>query len=102
MEKPQNVQSLGVSLTLNAKQWGTLKGGPSGQNPPLRQVFGPQPKVITKQVDKHEHMAEPDTKYDTQLMVTREEQNQKVNIANSEMGHVGSIEGNKKEVYASW
>ena len=90
--------ALGVSLTLDAKQWGTLKGGPSGQNPPSRQVFGPQPKVINEQVDKHEHVTEFDPKDDIQPTVTCEEQNQKVDIANSEMGHMESIERNKKEV----
>jgi hypothetical protein len=29
---------LGISLTLDAKQWETQKGGSSGQNPPVRQV----------------------------------------------------------------
>ena len=95
-EAAERAIALGVSLTLDAKQWGTLKGGPSGQNPPSRQVFGPQPKVINEQVDKHEHVTEFDPKDDIQPMATCEEQNRKVNIANSEMGHVESIERNEK------
>ncbi|KAF8229203.1 hypothetical protein L208DRAFT_1177025, partial [Tricholoma matsutake] len=33
-EAAEHATSLGVSLTLDVKQWGTRKGGTSGQNPP--------------------------------------------------------------------
>ena len=64
--------ALGVSLTLDVKQWGTLKGGCSGWNPPSRQVFDPQPGVTTEQIDKHENVADSITKDDTMPVATED------------------------------
>jgi hypothetical protein len=58
---------LGISLTLDAKQWETQKGGSSGQNPPARQVSNHQPNCTLKQIDKHNPTADHASN-NTQLM----------------------------------
>ena len=76
----EHAVALGVSLTLDVKQWGTRKGGSSGQNPPLRQVFDPQPSVTTEQIDKHEHTTESDTRNDALPIATWELQECEISI----------------------
>ena len=96
-EAAEHAIALGVSLTLDAKQWGTIKGGPSGQNPPSRQVSGSQPKTTTDQIDKHKHATEPDTRSDTQLIVACEEQKQGIDVTSGEMNHIEGAERNETE-----
>jgi hypothetical protein len=55
-EAAERAIALGVSLTLDVKQWGTMKGGSSGRKPPSRQVFDSQHGVAVEQIDKHEHI----------------------------------------------
>lgn len=55
-EATERAIALGVSLTLDVKQWGTMKGGSSGRKPPSRQVLDSQPGIAAEQIDKHEHI----------------------------------------------
>lgn len=52
---------------------------------------------MTEQIDKHEYVTEFDAKSNTQLIVACKEQEQKIDITNSETKHIESAERNKKE-----
>jgi hypothetical protein len=67
----EHATTLGVSLTLDAKQWGIEKGGSSGWKPPSRQVSITQTNAATEQIDKHEHITESTTGHETLLEATQ-------------------------------
>jgi hypothetical protein len=67
----EHATTLGVSLTLDAKQWGIGKGGSSGWKPPSRQVSITQTNAATEQIDKHEHITESTTGHETLLEATQ-------------------------------
>lgn len=53
--------TLGISLTLDVKQWETSVGGSSGSNPPSRQVSDVLNAPLRDQIDQHDLQCAPTT-----------------------------------------
>jgi hypothetical protein len=89
-EATEHSIALGVSLTLDVKQWGTM----SGWKPPPRQVSDSQTGIAAEQIDKHEHTEntvntqEPEPSEQEEVETTKHRHNN-----DGGMGDAGSTDG---------